>query len=83
MGNSEASWSTNITSTIIVAGLGALAAAVLLAGLAVAPQPATALPTYAEKERKDCRYCHVNPAGGSVLNGNGRAYQANGYTFKK
>jgi hypothetical protein len=41
--------------TIIIAGSGALAAVVLLAGLAVAPQSATALPTYAQKKARGLR----------------------------
>jgi hypothetical protein len=58
----------SLTKTIIIAGSGALTAVVLLAGLAVAPQSATALPTYAQKEHKDCESCHVNPAGDGVRN---------------
>jgi hypothetical protein len=83
MGNAEVSRSPSLTKTIIIAGSGALAAVVLLAGLAVAPQSATALPTYSQKEHVDCEYCHVNPAGGGVLNAIGKQYEANGHTFKK
>ena len=82
MGNAEPSWSRNLTSTIIIVWFAALAAAAVLAGLAVDPRSATALPTYADKERKECGYCHVNPAGGSILNAKGRNYKANGYTFR-
>jgi hypothetical protein len=83
MGNTKLSRSPSRTKTIIIAGSGAPAAAVLLAGLAVAPQPAKALPTYAEKEHKACEYCHVNPAGGGVRNAVGKQYEANGHRFKK
>jgi hypothetical protein len=67
----------------LIAGSGTLAAVVLLAGLAVAPQSATALPTHSQKEHVACGYCHVNPAGGGVLNAIGKQYEANGHTFKK
>lgn len=83
MGKAELSRSPSLSKTIIIAGSGALAAVVLLAGLAVAPQSAAALPTYAQKEHLDCVSCHVNPAGGSVLNAKGRQYEANGHKFKK
>jgi hypothetical protein len=61
----------------------AVAAFVLLATLIVAPQPANALPTYAQKEGKPCEYSHVNPAGDGVRNAIGRQYEENGRTFKK
>jgi len=35
------------------------------------------------KKYKACEYCHVNPAGGGVLNAIGKQYEANGHTFKK
>jgi hypothetical protein len=54
----------------------------LLAGLAVAPQSAAALPTDSQKEHVDCEYCHVNPADGGVRNANGKQYEADGHTFK-
>ena len=82
MGNAELSRSPNLTKTIIIAGSGALAAAVLLVGLAIVPQSATALPTYAQREHLDCETCHMNPAGGGVLNANGKQYEANGCRFK-
>ena len=68
---------------IIIAGLGALAAVVLLAGLAVAPQSATALPTYAQREHLDCESCHMNPAGGGIRNAIGKQYEEDGHKFKK
>jgi hypothetical protein len=82
MGNAELSRSPSLTKTII-AGSGALTAVVLLAGLAVAPRSATALPTCAQKEHVDCEYCHVNPADGGVRNAIGKQYEANGHTFKE
>jgi hypothetical protein len=81
MAKTEPSW-VRLASTVTIAASSLLAAA-LLVGFAIHPRAAAALPTYAEKERKQCGYCHVNPAGGSVLNARGRAYEANGYSFKK
>jgi hypothetical protein len=83
MGNAELSRSPSLSKTIIIAGSGAAAAVVLLAALAVAPQSTAALPTYAQREHLDCESCHINPAGGSLLNANGKQYLANGYKFKK
>jgi hypothetical protein len=73
---------SRLASAVVITA-SSLLAAVLVAALAVHPRAAAALPTYAEKERKQCGYCHVNPAGGSVLNARGRAYEDNGYSFKK
>jgi len=72
-----------LTTTIIIGGSAALAAAVLFAGLVVAPRSATALPAYAQKEGKACGYCHANPAGGGPRNAKGQQYEANGHSFKK
>ena len=83
MGNAEPSRSPNLMKAIIIAGSGALAAVVLLAGLAVAPQSAMALPTYAQREHLDCESCHVNPAGGSIRNAIGKQYEENGHKLKK
>jgi hypothetical protein len=83
MGSAEPSKSPSLTKTIIIAGSGALAAVVLLAGLAVAPQSATALPTYAQREHLDCESCHMNPAGGGVPNAIGKQHETNGHKFKK
>jgi hypothetical protein len=83
MGSAEPSKSPSLTKTIILAGSGALAAVVLLAGLAVAPQSATALPTYAQREHLDCESCHIDPAGGGVRNAIGKQYETNGHKFKK
>ena len=84
MGNTKMSRSPNLKTTIIIGGSAtAIAAVVLLAGLVVAPRPASALPAYAQKEGKACGYCHINPAGGGARNAKGQQYQANGHTFKK
>ena len=84
MGNAEISRSANLKTTIIVGGsAAAIAAVILLAGLVVAPRPASALPAYAQKEGKACGYCHINPAGGGARNAKGKQYQANGHSFKK
>jgi hypothetical protein len=83
MGNTDALMSPNLTSTIIIAGSIALAAVVVFAGSAAAPQSAMALPQYAIKEHTDCGYCHVDPDGGGARNAKGKNYEANGHTFKK
>jgi len=43
------------------------------------PQPAGALPAYAQQTGLACGRCHVNPAGGGKLTGFGSAFQANGH----
>jgi len=81
VGNGKAPSSTDLTNAIVVVRSGVLAAVVLFEGFVIAARPATALPTYAEKEHKDCGYCHMNPNGGNRLSANGRRYEANGHTF--
>jgi len=81
MQNGKVSTSSNLTRTIIVGGSAALVAAVLFAGLVVAPRSATALPAYSQKEGKPCGYCHVNPAGGGARNAKGKQYEDNGHKF--
>jgi hypothetical protein len=83
MENAKLSRSPNLTKTIIIGGSAALAAAVLFAGLAVAPRSASALPAYSQKEGKACGYCHTNPAGGGPRNARGQQYEAGGHSFKK
>jgi hypothetical protein len=83
MENAKLSRSPNLTKTIIIGGSAALAAAVLFAGLAVAPRSASALPAYAQKEGKACGYCHTNAAGGGPRNARGQQYEAGGHSFKK
>ena len=81
----DAGMTSSPTRTMIAGGLGALAVGIFVAAAAivVAPQRATALPAYAQKEGKACGYCHVNPAGGGERNATGNKYEANGHTFKK
>lgn len=73
----------NLAMTVIVAETCTLAIIVLLAGLAIAPRSAAALPTYAQRENKPCEYCHINPAGGAERNAKGKEYEENGHKFKK
>jgi hypothetical protein len=82
MESTKVSRSPSLARTIIVGGSAALAAAILLAGLVVAPRSATALPAYAAKEGKACGYCHTNPAGGGDRNAKGKQYEAGGHSFK-
>ena len=81
MQNVEAPKLVDVTHAIIVAASAVVTAVIVFAALAIASRSATALPTYAYKEHKDCTYCHVNPNGGTVLNSIGRRYEANGYSF--
>lgn len=57
----------------------ALAAAVVCLTCAAGAQ---ALPKYAQKEKKSCGYCHVNPAGGGKRNAAGYWYAAHKLSFK-
>jgi hypothetical protein len=52
-----------------------------IVGLAVfaMPEPADALPSYAQQTKLACGRCHVSPAGGGALTGFGKAYAANGH----
>ena len=83
MGKADVLSSPSLKKTIIIAGSGALAGGLLLAGLTIAPRSAAALPTYSQRENKPCGYCHVDPEGGSVRNAVGKQYEENGHTFKK
>lgn len=42
---------------------------------------ASARPEYADRERKDCVYCHLNPQGGGERNERGLYYAAHGYSL--
>jgi mono/diheme cytochrome c family protein len=65
----------------LVFGLaGALATACIAALTAfTAPQPADALPAYAQQTGLACGRCHVNPAGGGARTSFGNAFAANGH----
>jgi len=41
-----------------------------------------AKPEYAEKEKKECAFCHVNPAGGGDRNAHGQYYARNNHSLK-
>jgi hypothetical protein len=66
---------------VLAYALGGASAAAFIVGLAVfaAPQPAGALPAYAQQTKLACGRCHVNAAGGGALTGFGKAYAANGH----
>jgi hypothetical protein len=61
--------------------LAAASAAGIIVGLAVfgTPEPADALPTYAQQTKLACGRCHVSPGGGGALTGFGKAFAANGH----
>src|SRR5687768_13245366 len=42
---------------------------------------AQARPMYAEKEKKVCAYCHVDPKGGGPRNPRGAFYESHGLSF--
>jgi mono/diheme cytochrome c family protein len=62
-------------------GLVGASATAFIVGLAAfaAPQPAGALPAYAQQTKLACGRCHVNAAGGGALTGFGKAFAANGH----
>ena len=66
---------------VIAYGLAVASAAGFIVGLAVfaTPEPADALPSYAQQTKLACGRCHVSPAGGGALTGFGKAFAANGH----
>ena len=62
-------------------GLGGASATALIVGLAAfaVPQPAGALPAYAQQTKLSCGRCHVSAAGGGALTAFGKAFAANGH----
>jgi hypothetical protein len=62
-----------------LAGILAAASIATLAGIFATPQPANALPAYAQQTKLACGRCHVSAAGGGTLTGFGRAFAANGH----
>jgi mono/diheme cytochrome c family protein len=65
----------------LVFGLAGALATASIAALAAftAPQPADALPAYAQQTGLACGRCHVNPAGGGARTAFGNAFAANGH----
>ena len=65
---------------VIVGLAGGLATASIVALAAfTAPQPADALPAYAQQTGLACGRCHVNAAGGGARTAFGNAFAANGH----
>jgi hypothetical protein len=62
-------------------GLAGVSSIALIVGLAVfaVPQPADALPAYAQQTKLACGRCHVSAAGGGALTALGKAFAANGH----
>jgi hypothetical protein len=79
MRHAEASKMLKPFAIVTFAGALCLAAAMFVAALTFAAQRAEALPAYAQQTGKACGYCHVNPAGGGKLTGNGSKFQKNGH----
>jgi len=50
--------------------------------LVSAAAPSAARPEYAEKEKRDCAYCHINPAGGGERNTRGQYYASHDHSLK-
>lgn len=61
--------------------LAVASAAGFIVGLAAfaTPEPADALPAYAQQTKLGCGRCHVSAAGGGALTGFGKAFVANGH----
>ena len=61
--------------------LAVASAAGFIVGLAAfaTPEPADALPSYAQQTKLACGRCHVSAAGGGALTGFGKAFVANGH----
>jgi hypothetical protein len=57
-----------------------LVALTILSGSMLSISKAT--PTYAKKEGKNCKYCHVTP-GKPDLNDTGKCYKANDHSLAK
>lgn len=55
---------------------------VLAGAVALIASPALARPEYAEKEKKECAFCHVSPAGGGARNAHGIYYAQNSHSLK-
>ena len=62
----------------LLAGAGATALTIGLATFS-APQPAGALPAYAQQTKLACGRCHVSAGGGGALTAFGKAFAANGH----
>lgn len=62
-------------------GLAVASAAAFIIGLTVfaGPEPADALPAYAQQTKLGCGRCHVSPAGGGALTTFGKTFAANGH----
>lgn len=56
-------------------------AVVAVAAALVRPPAAQAFPKFAQKEKKPCSYCHVNPSGGGPRNAAGKWYHEHGNSF--
>jgi len=65
----------------IAYALAVASAAGFIVGVAAfaTPDPADALPSYAQQTKLACGRCHVSAAGGGALTGFGKAFAANGH----
>ncbi len=68
-----------VKNAIVLAG-GAAAAILIASAMSLTiPQPASAMPQYAQQTGKPCGFCHQNPAGGGALKPAGEKFKANGH----
>jgi len=69
------------SSRAVLTGLlgGFAVAAMVVATVALTPNPAMAKPEYAAQTKLPCAGCHTNPAGGGALNSKGKKFQSNGH----
>lgn len=66
----------------LLAVLAVVPASLVVSALAHGPgRTADAKPEYAQKEGKECAYCHKNPKGGGPLADKGEIYRKNKHTF--
>ena len=68
-----------VKNAIVLVG-GAAAAILIASAMSLTiPQPASAMPAYAQATGKPCGFCHQNPAGGGALKPAGEKFKANGH----
>jgi len=78
MHNADVSSTFKLMTTTLVAGVVAVAATLMVAGIALAPRQAEATAQFAQQTGKPCGQCHVSAAGGGKLKPFGERFKAKG-----